>query len=164
MSVLCGVHTSLFGRQRITPDFVCVNLDKNTVMYGGTELPDAGLKDMPMLQERVRRKVEANLKKAVGEMHRDFDPSSADSCLSEMNYLFKRETIDSIPDTFFHRRNSDLDYTGTMFEHENEEENETTTRMRKRKTKQKMRTRLKTTCSPLCVSRVALQHTTKFTS
>ena len=62
MSVLCGVHTSLFGRQRITPDFVCVNLNKNTVMYGGTELPDAGLKDMPMLQERVRRKVETNLK------------------------------------------------------------------------------------------------------
>ena len=92
-------------------------------MYGGTELPDAGLKDMPMLQSEMRRKVETNLKKAVGEMHRDVDPSSADLCLSEMNYLFgNAKRIDSIPDTFFHRRNSDLDYTGTMFRHENEEE------------------------------------------
>ena len=76
-----------------------------------------------MLQERVRRKVESNLKKAVGELHRDFDPSSADSCLSEMNFLFgNAKRIDSIPDTFFHRRNSDLDYAGTMFRHENEDE------------------------------------------
>ena len=102
-----------------------------------------------MLQERVRRKVEANLKKAVGELHRDFDPSSADSCLSEMNYLFgNAKRIDSIPDTFFHRRNSDLDYTGTMFRHENEEEENEDDDEDAEEEDKAEDSRLKTTCSP----------------
>jgi len=137
MSVLCGVHTSLFGRQRIALDFVCVNLDKDSVSYGDTELPDAGLKGVPMLQERARRKLETSLKKAVGVMHRDYNPCSADSCLIDMSFLFgQAKKIDSIPDAVFRRRKSDLDYMGTMFTHDLDDEDEDEKKNTKNKKKE----------------------------
>ena len=85
----------------------------------------------------------------------------------EMNYLFgNAKRIDSIPDTFFHRRNSDLDYTGTMFRHENEEEEneEDEEDAERSKTKQKMMRLLKTTCSPPLRLKSGTPYTTKFTS